>query len=321
MNLTDPVRRGELCRASAVLAVLAAAVAAVAALGLGMPSASAAATLRGVAEIVVPAGGPGAGTPLSSGSSSTPFSLKLPQGAACAKDGLNGGRWHTYMVPSSEDPAGISFAGNGALVGSSMGSGGTGTFRQNLFNPQGSNVRGQAPSTGDAVIINIPAFSFVVWSPGNIPVGTYNIGIACVVLDPPARDNFWNARIEIVDAPGDPLGVSWNAVATPTSTTSSSVPPGSSTTSTPGSSTTSEQAATTSSSTTSAIDGTTSSVLSDPSVLGSGLSGGGGAGGGSLPATGAPAVVLVVAAFLMLIFGRAAVLLGRPSPVVEQSRE
>lgn len=284
--------------------------------------AGAVAVSAGAAQVVTPTGSPGAGVPLASGGSATSFTLKLPTGAACAADGNNGGRWHTYMVPASEDEAAVAFNGNGSLVGASIGSGGTGTFRNSLYSLAGTPVRGQAPNLGDAAIINIPNLRFTVWSTGNVPPGTYDVGIACVDLDLASeRDSYWNTQLTFVADGEDPLGVTWTS---PTSSTTTTAP--STTTTTVGGSTTTTTAPST---TTTTVDGstttdpsTTTSTVADPSttdttidVLGGGL-GGSGTGGGGLPVTGTSVLRLAVSSGLLLVFGRMAVLVARPTRVV-----
>lgn len=296
----------------------------------------------GPAQVVMPAGTPAAGQPQTAGGSATSFSLKLPPGAACAADGNNGGRWHTYMVPASEDPAALAFAGNGALVGASTGNGGAGTFRNSIYSTSGVAVRGQAPNVGDAVIINVPNMNFSVWSAGNIPTGVYDIGIACVDLDlNSAMDSYWNTQLTFEADATDPIGVRWTATPTATTTTTSnttstSTPTTTSTTTTiaPALTTTTSAPATTT--TTSAVAATASegpatpSAMSDPvatggapssqpsgtgvGVLGAGAVAPAGA-SGELPATGSHVALLLVCGLFLVVFGRMTVLLGRVTPV------
>lgn len=288
--------------------------------------AAAAPVNAGGAQISMPAGTPTAGQPLDQGGSATSFTLKLPAGAKCGADGINGGRWHTFMVPGTEDPAAVAFAGNGALVGQSTGSGGTGTFRQNLYTTAGNPIRGQAPNVGDAAVINIPNMRFSVWGSGQIPPGLYTIGISCIDLDvASAVDNYWTSQMNFVADATDPVGVRWVAVAaqTPTSSTTSSSSTSSSTTSSSTTSSSTTSSSTTSSSTTSSTSSTTSPPAASTvsgSVSGAATVGQSSAGTASagtagssdtLPRTGSTWAVLVVSAFLLVVFGRIALLLGR----------
>jgi hypothetical protein len=322
MTLDNPARRRGARRAAVVGATLSAIMMSLSGWALLSPGvADAAATDAGAAQIVTPAGGVGAGQPLSSGGSATSFNLKLPAGAACMSDGNNGGRWHTYMVPGAENPATVAFAGNGALTGASVGSDGTGAFRNSLYSTTSTPVRGQAPNLGDAAVINIPNMRFSVWSAGNIPPGVYNLGIACVDLDlASARDSYWNTQLTVEADATDPIGIRW-VVEEPSTTTTT----GSTTSSTGSTSSTTSTTDGTSSSTTSTTDGTTSSTTddfttsTDPSsaVLGASVDDTTTGGTGSaLPATGRSVLRLIASALLLLVLGRTVVLLGRPTPVL-----
>lgn len=333
------LRRRRAARDGSRVAAAAAAISTMLALWaiIGGGSAGAAGVAAGAAQVVQPAGTPSSGEALASGGSATSFSLKLPSGAACASDGNNGGRWHTYMVPSTEDPGALAFAGNGALVGSSTASGGVGVFRNSLYSTTGVPVRGQAPNVGDAAVINIPNFRFSVWSPGNIPPGTYDVGIACVDLDlANAMDNYWNVVLDVEADAQDPAGIRWAVSTTPATTTTTT-----STTSTTLAATTTTTAVRATTTTSAAVTTTTvaggvvaegaapgtggpTAVPPAPStgaILGASVAGGGGGGAaesaGQLPVTGAPTIVLLVSAGALLVFGRMAMLLGRETITIE----
>ena len=179
--------------AAAVLAV----VAGIAPLVLASP-ASAIGTLQGAASIKS-AGGAAA---LATGDSGTTFTLRLPSMAACEGDAVAGYRWSTFMVPTSVDPATLSFgpqgptgAGNRALRTSSGGS-------------PVANRTGLDPGTG--TIINIPDMNFSVFSPGDIPTGVYNVGIACTLAGVEGR--FWETQMTILkSATGGPAQFVWKA--------------------------------------------------------------------------------------------------------------
>jgi hypothetical protein len=185
-----------------------------------------AATLAGPATVKT-AGGV---ADLSSGDANDSWTLRLPAGAACAADGNNGGRWHTYMMPGSQDPAtDLAFNANGSLVGASTGTGGTGTFKNSLYTTAGLPVRGQAPNLGDAAVINIPNMDYMVWTAGQVPSGVYNVGIACVDLDlASAIDSFWNQQITVTYPGGDAAGaqISWSVGAVPAAPVLGSLTPG-----------------------------------------------------------------------------------------------
>lgn len=152
-----------------------------------------------------PDGDPDGGGPLTG--------LEPDVNGSCQSDGNNGGRAHTYIIPSTESPADLVFNGNGSMVGASAGTGGTGTFRNNLFTTGGSPARTIGLNTVDATIINIPNFSFNTQTNGQIPSGSYNVGIACLDLDEPipttttyGPNNYFNALITVAYPGGDAAG-------------------------------------------------------------------------------------------------------------------
>lgn len=161
----------------------------------------------------------GGAADLSSGDANDVWTLRLPAGAVCATDGNAGGRWHTFMVPASENlNTALAFSGTGALVGASTGSSGTGTFRNNILGSNNTAVRNQAPNAGDAAIINIPNMAYNGWTAGQIPSGAYKIGIACThnnvpadtVGTPAAVDNYWFQTITVTYPGGDVSGAQIN---------------------------------------------------------------------------------------------------------------
>lgn len=347
MRLTRPRLRRCAKHVAALGATASAVVMTLSLSAMVAPGLAGAAVVASNAEIVTPKGDGGSGQPLQSGTGSTPFSLRLPTGAACAADGLNGGRWHTYIVPSSEDPSAVVFNPTGSLQGFSTGSGGAGTFRFNLYSVANQPVRAQAPNQEDAAIINIPNLAFKIWQPGQVPAGTYNLGIACVDLDatPTANvvDHIWNARLQVATAEAteaNPAGITWTALAA--ATPSSSPSPSASASASPSPSPSPSRSASPSPSpspspTASPSASPTPSASPSPGgplagggapttttafVLPSGAinDGGGSSGlgsGGSLPQTGSSVAKLVVSGLLFLIFGRCVILFGRPVEVLE----
>jgi hypothetical protein len=161
----------------------------------------AAATRAGEASVIVPDDGrAGAGKPLNSGRTGTPFSLKLPTGASCRGDSANDGyRVQSYMVPASVDPATLTFGSVGPLPTA------TGqAFREPLFAATSDPVVNQQTAAatkppGPGPIVNIPAMNFAVYKPGDVPAGTYDLGIACTrgAPSPAQLDTYWNARLEV----------------------------------------------------------------------------------------------------------------------------
>ncbi len=265
----------------------------------------------GAAQVRVAPPDPTAGQPLLSGGSATPFALGLPTGAACTGDTAAGGyRVQSYMVPASVDPGALTFGPDGptpADVGAAL--------RQPLFSTASTpfvNVNTAVATSpgGPGLVTNLPTFSFAVFGssgPQVVPPGTYNIGYACTVGGEYALDKYWNARLTFVaDATDQPSGITWTAVDTPPSATTTTV---GSTTTVAGSTTTIGG-----STTTVAVDVATSTT----SVGSGGSSGGygGGTSGGSLVVTGGSPLPTLLWASLLLVFGRMAILLGRPVKVI-----
>ena len=273
---------------------------------------SGAATNAGNAEVVDPA----TGQPLASGGSATDFTLKLPADAACTGDSPNDGyRVQSFMVPSSVDPNTLQFGANGPNPP------GTGaSFRQPLFDtsstPYANAQTAAAGGPGQpGPIVNIPAFDFAVFSPGQIPAGTYNLGIACTLgpADADQLDKYWTVQLTFATNPADrPAQVTWAAEAPlpPPSTTTTT--PGATTTTAPGETTTTTAASGTTTTTTTAGTGTATTIAlasdstTTPPVVVAGTSTEG------LPITGSGVLALAWWAGLLLIFGRMVVLLGRP---------
>lgn len=169
----------------------------------------------GAAEVRDPSGT----GPLSSGNSATDFTLSLPAGAACEGDTPND--FYTvasYMVPVSVDPATLTWDNTGPFP-NGLGA----AFRQPLYQtPSTSAYVGQAtldnpgsPRPLPGEVVNIPDFDFEVFSPGDIPAGDYNVGIACIAPGPTGPDQmrqFWNTTLTFATdtTNGGPAQVSWS---------------------------------------------------------------------------------------------------------------
>ena len=284
----------------------------------GVPQAAAAAINAGPAVVVAPFDGtPGAGQSLDAGGSATEFSILLPTGAACTGDSANGGyRVQGYMVPVAVAPGTLTFDATGPTP-NGIGA----NFRQPLYTALGSGFVDAQTSAATAAggpgpVVNIPAMSLAVFSPGNIPAGDYNLGIACTLGTASATqlDKFWNVVVTVATDAGDaPAGVTWTISEGSATTTTTSA---STTTTTTGGTTT-----TTAGGTTTTTDGSTTTTTGDGSttttVLGGGSPTGTSVGGSitSLPVTGSSTMSLVVWSVLLVLFGRIALLLGRPPRV------
>jgi len=184
-----------------------------------------AATSAGAAELITPSNGTpsGGGALLTTGGSSTLFTVRLPAVANCTGDSANGNyRVQSYMVPSTVDPGGLTFDSSGPKPN------GTGAdFRQPLYTKVGGSGYTDA-QTADAVtqpgpgqIINIPTFSLDVYSSTELLPGAYNVGIACT--KGPASttqvDKFWNLQMTVVTDPTDsPTKIKWTVLASQATT-------------------------------------------------------------------------------------------------------
>jgi hypothetical protein len=173
--------------------------------------ASAAGSLQGAATVYNNNGG----APLQSGDSATNWTLRLPSGASCPGDGPNAGyRWQTYMVPSAVDPGTLTFGSAGPTPIATGAS-----FRQPLYDTTNNPVVNQVPAAattagGPGPIINIPNVNFTLFTPGQIPGGVYNIGIACTLggESPSQMSNFWNVQMTVSTATagtGGPAQITW----------------------------------------------------------------------------------------------------------------
>jgi hypothetical protein len=138
----------------------------------------------------------------SSGTGATNFTINLGGSASCPGDGNAGYRWQTFMIPAAADlEATLTFGSSGpTAVGSE--------FRQPLFDSSGSPVVSKLPDIAVAPattggISGIPNFNFQVFSPGDIPNGTYKIGVACTLGAASATQlkSFWSQRITIANDP------------------------------------------------------------------------------------------------------------------------
>lgn len=186
----------------ALVGVTVAMLAAVAAPLMGAAPAFANGTLQGAATIKTAGGAAN----LQSGDGATQWTLRLPAGASCPGDSPNNGwRWQTYMVPASVDPSTLTFGSTGPTP---LGTGAS--FRQPLYfgTSQGASAGNPvvnqqtpaaSPAPGPGPIVNIPDFDLQVFTPGQIPAGVYNLGIACTLGGPSATQmsNYWNVQMTI----------------------------------------------------------------------------------------------------------------------------
>ena len=325
INFTTRHRRiaRDVARAGTALSSAMLMLSVIGAVGSDSPAAAVAQN-AGSLQILVPPGTAAAGQPLTSGASATTFALTPPVGASCTGDTATGGyRMQTYMVPASVDPSTLTYGGTGPIPA------GTGVaFRQPLFssgNPFVNGTTGVATQAGGGgLLTGLPAFSFGLFGasgPQIVPTGIYNLGVACTVGSASATqlDKYWNVQLTFAASPSDvPSGITWTATGGSTTTTTTTVAQATTTT-TPGATTTTAAAATTttirSGVTTTTLAGSGASTTT--TLLGSGSATTTTVNALNLPRTGSASVALWMWAVLLVVFGRMALLLGRPIRVLE----
>ncbi len=175
----------------------------------GFPVAAASAPAEDAGEAMLTAGE--GSRRLAKGGSTTQFSIRLPVGASCPGDTANDGyRVQSFMAPATVVASTIEFDGLGPRPNAY---GDWATFRQPLYDlatrPLDAGFTAVATAPGQpGPIINLPVFSFAVYAPGELPPGSYRLGIVCTLSNQPVR--FWDTEIEVRAAPDDkPAQVSW----------------------------------------------------------------------------------------------------------------
>lgn len=277
-----------------------------------------AATNAGGLEVVVPPGTATAGQPLTGGGSATAFALSPPTGASCTGDSATGGyRVQTYMVPASVDPDTLTFGLTGPIP-SATGA----NYRQPLYTSAGSSWVNKTTAVNTGLLIGLPILSFE-WigtdSTTVLPAGTYNLGYACTkgVASATQLDKYWNVQFTIAAAAGDvPSGLTWSVAAAVPTTTTTTTTAGLATTTTGSGATTTTTIRSATTTTTSGATTTTARATTTTVRVSSGAGGGSGSGGGTIVATGGSPLPTLFWAVLLLVFGRMAILLGRPLRVL-----
>lgn len=251
-----------------------------------------ASTAAGAVQLTVPPGGLGAGTPLTSGGSATPFAMTPPTGAACSGDSATGGyRVQSFMVPSTVDVSTLTFNASGPIP-----SGSGASYRQPMYSSTGTPFVNKTTGASTGALAGLPTFSFAFLPDATatfLPVGTYTIGYACTLgpAGPTQLDKYWTAQITISAAPSDPLGIAWAIAVAPPPTTSTS--------------------STTSTSTTSSTLPTSTTLVAPTTSIG-------GESGSNLTNTGSNVWPGVFWAVLALAFGYIVVLIAKPVLVVTE---
>jgi hypothetical protein len=205
---------------------------------------------------------------VTSGDSTTPFTISLPAFSACAEDSAAGGWTVTsFMVPTAVDLNTLTFDSGGPTPASVGGA--YADFRQPLWLVGGDAYLSRqtvnaTPPDPSGPIVDPGTFDFNPgYAAGDIPAGAYNIGIACVD-ETTAIQQYWYTGITVTADPADPgtADISWELAAEPPPTTTTTTGEGSTTTTTDGSGTT----------TTTAVENTGPPLELSPDTLSAGES-------------------------------------------------
>ena len=181
------------------------AAAATAVFGLAVAVPAGAVSSSGRAVIV---DGAGSSSGLNEGGSATPFSLRLPRGAACPGDSADANyRVQSFLLPAADDPGAIRWH-DIAPVGK-----GRWALYDINTNPYTQALTAKAEKLGGpGPIINIPSFNFAVFlPPGLVVPGRYHIGIACSLYNVIVR--YWVTDIAVFRVASDrPAELRWRAL-------------------------------------------------------------------------------------------------------------
>lgn len=174
---------------------------------LSAAPAQAAASYGGPAALVDPS----TGRALRSGGSSTTWAIKLPRppAANCSGDSARDAHFvYSYLVPASVSPARLTFnpdTGVGAVEGEPVF-----PLIDNFGRPYIS--RNAAPDTGQ--VLPGTGFTFSRLSldgaaGGELPPGTYNVGLACWNAADRKLDKYWTATVIFKQSDSDANGLVW----------------------------------------------------------------------------------------------------------------
>jgi len=169
----------------------------------------------------------GGGAVLTTGGSATPFVLTFGSAATqspafCTGYTATGGyQVQTYMVPASVAPDSLTFDSSGPTP-SGLGA----NFRQPLYSDAGQtplvNLNTAQATAAGGQIVGLQTVSLGAFFPGDIPPGTYNVGVMCTRTQSGATtlDRYWNTTLSVVTSQSDsPAQITWTAGSASTSTT------------------------------------------------------------------------------------------------------
>jgi Fibronectin type III domain len=221
-SLENASGRGRVSRTKSLMVGLASAIAVVggvAGLAIAGVSPAGASTVDAVATIAAPNGL----TSLSSGGSTTQFTINLPASAACSGDtATHGNHVFSYLVPKGTDPKAVSF-----LTGFPSADHG-------LFDANGNYYGKDNTALTTGQIISIPTnLEFAPLLSRGVTAasleangGVWQAGIACANSSGVVTD-YWNTQVTFAASGSDPNGFVWSdtpggppsIVAVPTATT------------------------------------------------------------------------------------------------------
>ena len=148
--------------------------------------------------------------PMVSGRSSTEFSVRLPDSAACPGDSLHD-QWRiqSFIVPAADEI--------GELEYGVIGPQGPQQFALYSLDtrPYTDRLTRANSSPGEpGVIAEVPTFSFAIFPPGTLKPGSYRMGIACTYFRSTA--NYWSVEVVVAaDASDAPGQMSWRLASAP----------------------------------------------------------------------------------------------------------
>ena len=142
------------------------------------------------------------------GDSTSAFTLRLPDGAACAGDSANDGwRVQSFIVPVGTNLPALEFSANRPNVGEPASSRSLREINTAIFTQR---MTEQNQTTGQpGLILPLPPLTFAHFEAGTFPPGRYEVGVACTTPDWKVR-RYWNAEIDFETAPDvTPGGMRW----------------------------------------------------------------------------------------------------------------
>lgn len=161
--------------------------------------------------------GAGSSKRLASGGSAAQFSLRLPSGAECPADSRDGSyRVQSFLIPAAVDVGSVQFGPDSADAPGSVA----------LYDldtvpfVQGFTAKARTQG-GPGAIEAISTFSFAVFSPGDVGMGKFHMGIACTLFNVPTR--YWDTEVTLTaDGADRPAGFRWSAQGSTTTTSQKS---------------------------------------------------------------------------------------------------